>query len=1264
LSDTQGKEGVAMKTILLCVVLIYSCLAAYSQADSKEFRHITTQSGLSNNWVRSINQDDIGFIWFATADGLNRYDGTEIKVFRLTDSTGQNLGDIHFNALLRKNDKEFWVCTDMGVFTFNFIRQDHFTHPMLEKTSVLCILEDNSKVIWFGTNKGIYRYNPTDSSFKSYSQNFGESGLSSNYINTIFEDSGNNIWVGTKNGLCQYDPKRDSFKSYASSGKDVICLCEDHERRLWIGTSQDGLYLLVKDASGKIGFNQVLKGGVASLFVDNENQLWIGRGSLDGLGIMQTDLYRPGVKPVIAGFTNNPANNKSLSDNSIFCLYQDKTHDMWIGTVEGGVNYTSNREQKFHSIRADNNNSNTIQSNFINVIFEEDRFLWIGTEVGLDRLDKKNGRYRHFQYESDKAHTLGANAVFAICKDSHGNLWIGTWSGGLNLYNYTTETFKRFLTSENENSISSNNVTSILEDSRGNLWIGTQEGGLNRYNDKEGTFRRYVHNESDPHSLYGPSVNKILESRDRRLFVSTYFSVDEFNYDHETFDHYVFNKAVNKTGGKIISLFEDSRKNIWVCTNLGLQLLNIQKRIFIPYLTARELPNYIIYGILEDSHSNLWISTDNGLYEIYKGALTPVKPFFRNFSSDDGLAGNKFIKRAAFKNTSGIMYFGSAKGYTWFCPDSITFNTISPPVVLTDFQLLIAQSDRNKKYKPIPQNINSLERLDLSYRNSNFIIHFAALNYLHPEKNKYRYMLEGFNKDWIDAGNQGIATFTNIQHGRYTFKVIASNNDGIWQENPKSLVIVIHPPWWQTLASKLILMLAVIILLLSTHFIRLSILRRQNTFLEQKVHERTNELLEANRKLKEKQEEVMHQNIELERHRNNLEQLIEERTRELVQAKIKAEESDRLKSSFLANMSHEIRTPMNAIYGFSRLLHNESLGSEDKNRFLDIISTNCEALLVLINDILDISVLEANRPSLLKESLNVKELFSNIEEQFIMRNQKDISFEFINRKDKKELFLINDKVRFTQVVTNLLNNAYKYTDSGKIEFGYKVQKESVLFFVSDTGIGIDKSHVSRIFDEFYKIEDNPKRQYRGTGIGLAISKKIVELMGGTIWVESALHTGSTFYFSLPYIPSDALDGIPEKSDPKSDLFPSELTILIAEDDPVNYELIDVMLKPFGAEIIWVKDGVEAVEHCKNASDHRNCIVLMDVRMPNMDGFEATRLIKQLFPDIPIIAVTAYAQKSDKERIMSSQFDAYVTKPVRIEELISAIANLSAQYRKQ
>jgi len=470
------------------------------------------------------------------------------------------------------------------------------------------------------------------------------------------------------------------------------------------------------------------------------------------------------------------------------------------------------------------------------------------------------------------------------------------------------------------------------------------------------------------------------------------------------------------------------------------------------------------------------------------------------------------------------------------------------------------------------------------------------------------------------------------------------------------LHIIIHPPWRETLAFKIIVAIAAIFLLILFYRIRFSFLEKQKKHLEKSVLERTNELSEMNSVLEERQEEIFVQNIEIEKHRNHLEKIVEERTDELVKAKIKAEESDRLKSSFLANLSHEIRTPMNAIYGFSGLLNNDNLTKEKRSGFLKIINSSCESLLVLINDIIDISIIEAHHLDLNNEVFLVDEVLLNLESFFHLKNAKNIEITFVNKEEKNKFEIFTDRVRFNQIFTNLLNNAYKYTDNGYIRFGYEIHDNYALFYVSDTGIGIEDSEHDKIFGHFYKIENDPNKVYRGTGIGLAICMKMVNLLGGKIWVNSKVDKGSTFYFNLPLDPKVEIDfPIPEKNNITSSFLLKDCIILIAEDELFNYQLLQNLLEPLNAELIWAYNGKKAVEYIAERPGIKNCIVLMDIKMPDLDGYEATKQIKAINNTIPIIAVTAYAQKSEKERILNSQFDDYISKPIDMEVLFEVLS---------
>jgi signal transduction histidine kinase/ligand-binding sensor domain-containing protein len=945
--------------------------------------------------------------------------------------------------------------------------------------------------------------------------------ISDNYINTLTFTSKGELWVGTKKGLNRYDKNTDSFIQYLQnktgrsiSGNDITSVVEDDRNRIWIGTLLDGLNLFDTD-EGRDHFEKIMEGSITSILQVEKEKLWIGMASGGGIAILDLNDFDNG-KIVVETIKNDPLDERSLGDNSVYKLFQDRNNDLWVTTFGGGVNFFSKRAKQFKVVMERYGTDQSIKNNLVNAFFEEEKYLWIGTEGGLDRLDKKTGKFSHYHYDSDNPRSLASNAVYALLKDSKGNLWVGTYSGGLHRYNYQTDDFTRYVPDGKPGSLGSTTIFSICEDAHGNLWIGTDTGGLNKFDYATGRFKRYTYDEAVQGSLSGRSMSHIYNTSGGELFISLYSKFDTYNYETDRFQMYQpIEEGVENQGfvGILQSVFEDSRKNIWITSTSGLRLLNSDKKTYKTFSTNDGLPDNTIQGILEDDNGNLWISTNNGISKFLNGVSLPKNPIFQNFTFYDGLPTNDFKRNAAYKNSEGVMYFGSSKGYVRFHPDSILLNAIIPEVVFTQFMLLETAPNANSQFRAIPKNVNLITHLDLRFPNTDFTISFAALNYLSPVKNQYKYKLEGYDTEWIDAGNSTNATYTNLVEGEYTFSIMGSNNDGIWNPIPRKFTIEVFPPWWRTTFFKIFLIVFLIVIVSIIVITRIAILNRENKLLEAIIDKRTSELSKLNSLLEAKQKIIIDQNSELSTHRNNLEKLIEERTRQLAQARFKAEESDRLKSAFLANMSHEIRTPMNAIVGFSNLLVSGDITDEKRVKYNELIKNNSKLLFVLINDIIDISIIEANQLVLSKGRFNATSILKEVFNYFEFDNRGRLGFAF--NYSGEDLFLNNDAIRFRQVVVNLLSNAFKYTDKGSVELGCEILNDNARFYVADTGCGIDTSDKEKVFDHFYKSTKDKMKLYRGTGIGLAICKRLVEQMGGEIWVESTLDEGSVFSFTLP-----------------------------------------------------------------------------------------------------------------------------------------------------
>jgi signal transduction histidine kinase/ligand-binding sensor domain-containing protein len=1114
-----------MTKLLLFLVIILTPIQVIARPGSRRFIQITTQDGLSQNRVRSIYQDDIGYMWFGTSDGLNRYDGQEFKIYYAKEDEESSIINSYINQIAKKNEDEFWICTGSGISIYNKTTDNFKSFPHLKHTNVDACVDDGNGHVWFGTTHGLFVYNYINDSFKHFVNSDNPHSISDNRIRCLFKDSNDNIWIGTQKGLNLYVPEINGFFRYlpsndenAISGEDIWAITEDSYGRLWVGIALVGLDLFInhrdKPEVGK--FKQVLSGSVNRLHATSRNLLIIGKGGGQGLVVLDLSSIYNEDGLYYREYVHEPENSGSLSDNTVSSIFEDRVGDVWIGTFGGGLSFFSYLNKQFSNFSVNSVPEKSISSNLVNCFLEDGNYIWIGTEMGLDKYNKSTGHIQNFPRPTSSAVKPGGWSVYALYKDRKGYIWVGTWGEGLHRYSPSDGSFISFSPDGKPGSINSPNVFSILEDSKGRLWIGTIGGGLNKYDPLTGKFSNYTHNTEDPQTIINNSVNHIYETKDGTLYLTVYDGLQIFYPEEERFEQFIHDPDNPQTisGGHKLSIFEDSRDNLWIATNTGLNLFNRDSRTFTRYTTKEGLPNNSIQGVIEDDKGNLWISTNKGIAKFINGIHLPEKPDFRIYNRNDGLPTNDFTLRSLMKDNEGFLYFGSSLGFTMFHPEKISENHLPPSVIISDFKLITSNLNTGSPFK-IAANINSIEKVELDHNQNSFTISFAALNYLNPSKNQYKFKLEGYESNWREAGSSRAATYTNINPGKYIFMVMASNNDGVWNPVPKTLAINIAAPWWETYTARLFFLLAIIASIFLIIKLRVRFYVNQKKTLELKVKERTSELSMANKKLENQQEEIKAQNDELSVHRHHLEEQIKKRTIELEEAKIKAETSDRLKSAFLANMSHEIRTPMNAIVGFSSLLVNNLIEEEEeKNKYIDIINTNSETLLVLINDILDISMIEADQIKLFKETIKVKDILEELEKTFALSNSKKIEIKF-TQADHKDLQLVCDPVRFRQIMTNLISNAYKYTDTGYVHFGYKTEGNFAQFFVSDTGVGINPDEFENIFNHFYKIEKHNNIVYRGTGIGLSISRKLIEMMGGKIWVNSVTGKGSDFFFTLP-----------------------------------------------------------------------------------------------------------------------------------------------------
>lgn len=1272
-----GREIYFILFILTCYFIPQSVIFCQGNIS---INRLQLENGLSHNSVYAIIQDKEGLIWLGTKDGLNSYDGYNFKIYRHEFFDSTSISNSWVNALFEDSKGYIWIGTEGGGLNrfdkksgkFIKFRNDPENPNSIRSDIVYSISEDMHSNLWIGTRNGISVLDNSHKKFTTYSYDpLNPGSLSSNIIYDILIDSKQRIWIGTfGGGLDLFDSSNGEFKHFKNIPGDNFSISGDsiwqvkqalnNENQIWISTfSGLNCFDISTNKFTRYNYNSgkfTTKGEntLQALLIGTNNRVWMGtkENGLNYLDLITKKIYH---------FENTPNETKSLSDNQILSLFEDRSGVIWVGTKGGGINLLISNN--FNNLSIDKVNPNGLLSNNIWAVWEQSPDLWIGTNKGLTKYNHKTGSFSHYLANQGNR-SINVNIVFSLFTDSDGDLWIGTSEGGLNCLPKNSSVFKYYQHNVKDSmSLSDNTIQCITQDNNGILWIGTAKGGLCSFDKTTGLFKRYMPDTKDPNSLSGNYINDIVVDNNNNLWIATAGDgLNKLDSKREYFTRYMNvqtdSTTINDT--YIECLFQNNDTILWMGTySGGLNRLNTITGKVTHFTQKEGLPSNMVVGISDDSSRNLWLSTNNGLCR-----FNPETNQTINFNRNNGLKNYDYNKASVFKGDSGTLYFGGTNGLTWFKPEEIKYQANNSPVRIVDLEILgesVVQFKDLKIKLPIDDN----DTIVLDYDQSSLTFIFSSLYFSNPGSIKYAYYLEGFEKQWNNSSTNNSVHYANVPPGEYVFKVKGTNNFGVWSQKPTEVQLIIKKPFWQTIwfrIGSIILFIGIIFLIIALREYKQ---RVDKKILVQKISESTIEIKQQNDEISAQRDFALQQkklielqNAELEKHRSGLEQLVRERTSELEVALAKAEESELLKSGFLANMSHEIRTPLNAIIGFSGLLNDKELSDQQREEYNKIINHNCKMLLQLIDDILNISIIESGRLKLNKQNIYVNKIFSELEEIFTNKpnflGEKKITL--INESTGKDLSLYTDRIRLFQVLSNLLDNAVKFTEKGSIHFGYELlgntDNHYVRFYIRDTGIGLSEKQIAQLFQRFSRVSDSNDKLYRGTGLGLSICKNLVELLGGKIWVESELNIGSTFYFTHPYESGGKVGELKESNQKigKSD-FETKKVVLIADDDYASLLLIKAILSKSNFDILHVSNGLEALEKVK--STHID-LILMDLSMPKMDGYEATKIIKELNKSIIVIAQTAYAYETDRTKAFRSGCDAMLIKPLKQSELLDLL----------
>lgn len=848
---------------ILFLILSLSNLTLNAQKQRFVFDQITTLEGLSDDIIRCIVEDTTGFMWFGTEDGLNRFDGLDFYTYRYSPKDKYSISGNKMTKMIIDSKGNMWVGTRNGLNIYD-PRLDRFYNSNNEKYKCLKplsnmiedIYEDDDGLIWVALHaEGLISINlEKDVTHKYKISNQDDSKL----IMSIFDDKNGTIYCGTIDGLIKFDKNTRVYtdlRPYYGYGYRVNQIYIEQEDELLLATS-DG-FKIIDTQSKKIktyrhdpANRKSLSGNeIQRLLVTEDGNYILG---VDGGGI---DFYD---KKENRFYHNSIENHAHLSSNNVVSMYQDSHKNLWVGTYMQGLNLSNTSTNLFSLVKHNTRSKNSISPGTITHFFEDsDGDLWIGTDGGgVNLINKKTGAIKTFRHNALSNNGINCDKVICIIQDKQGYIWFGTYGGGLNKYDKKKDKFTHYIHDPKDHySIGSDKIKVVLEDTSGNIWAGTYGNGISVLDQKTGEFRHFRSRSHDPTTILSDWIATIFMDNTGTIWVGSYEGLNKYISTNGRFKGYHKEEGNPKSlsNNYIVDIYIDSKENFWVGTSGGgLCLFDQKEETFKTYNTDHGITNNNIQSIIEDETSHLWIASKNGItkFNLFQKKGQP-------YTANDGLPSTTFYPNAKFRTRSGHILLGANNGYIDINPFDARGNRIEPPIVITNFKIFNKDVPINGKNSPLTQSISHTKEILLDYDQNSISFQFAALNYINPERNQFKYKLEGFEKDWMYSGKVRTASYTNLDPGKYTFMVIGSNNDGHWNKEGTSISITIRPPFWATWWFRIIIGVTVLLFIFGFFKIRIQTIKKQNLKLETEVQHRTEEV-------QHQKEEIEKQNFEMQ----------------------------------------------------------------------------------------------------------------------------------------------------------------------------------------------------------------------------------------------------------------------------------------------------------------------------------------------------------------------------------------------------------------
>ena len=1177
-----------MRKMILLLACLMTLLPLWSKDDNR-YRNITMNDGLAANAVRNIVQDRNGFIWFGTDNGLCRYDGVKVQHYRINE-----LGGNQYISSLLVTDDGLYVGTEKGVFLLSFERQSFEKQNLDIHSAVTSMTLDKEGVLWISTlGQGVWQMIQKTSKVNHY--DFKETSGS---VAQVLIDNSNQVWTVTNWGtpvvhrLNRLHNRFEAVNLDFAENYNSLRMLQTKDGRLWLGTWESGLLQLHSDGRVEQVLNPKLTNvgnHIHTLFERDDHCICIGCD--DGVICLNPNTHE----------WHRLIEQQSLADRFVYAITSDMEGGLWIGTFYGGVNYISPVGKRFEAFSMENGLHGNVIARFC-----EDRKgrMWVASDDGgLMCYSPKAQHFTNYPHQE----LLSRQNVHALCVDGD-ELWIGTYTNGVIVLNVETGDLRHYMQAQAPHSLDNSSSYAICCDSRGDIWVATMEG-LNRFDRTRHDFERI--------GKVDALTIDIDEDRDGNLWLSTQggglWKYQTRNGQFKTYTHHEGNDLSLPDDQVNCSLVDESGR-LWVGTLGGLCLYDSENDHF--KLVSLDVPNHNIMGIVEDQ-GVLWLSTEKGIVKYEPKQI-------QRFTLHDGLVSEQFQPNSCIKASDGRIYFGSTTGFNSFYPYQIKTNSVTPPVYITSVEIM-NREERTAEGQPL--DLALTKEIVLDYDDARMLtLSFASLSYCSPEKNQYAYILEGFDRDWNNVGNQNRATYTNIPAGTYIFRVKATNNDGVWSSDEATLTIIVHPPLWWSWYAKLFYLFLIVAAI--WYYVRFRLKRAEY------------------------------------RHQREMQRLNEQKEKEVREARL----------NFFTMIAHEIRTPVSLIIGPLEKIMKRDNPSED----MRVIDRNAHRLLELVNQLLDFRKVEQHSLVMHFAPQNIRQLMMSVSERFTPTFEQGNKSFTVDYPDEHFTAII-DKEAVTKVISNLLTNANKYTNN-EVRLSCQVDPDGEHFriVVSDNGIGIREEDRSRLFEPFFQAQDNKP----GTGIGLNIVKNIVDLHHGTISVSSEVGKGSTFTIVLPVaqeqseqFTADSLRSKDENaadskqisvkssanSKPQMVSKQNASTMLIVDD---SEDMVSFLGNHFKEkyEVLTAGDGIEALDILRN---HEVSIIISDWMMPRMDGAELCRRVRldPMTSHIPFVMLTAKTDNDSKVEGMDVGADTYIEKPFSIQYLEACIRNMLEMRRR-